>query len=83
MILPPAKRSIIVPVNETAFPVGGIPIRSPLWVPRIVQRTVGCYTRGNDLIKHSQVLLTDYLVHEAANYSFVLIRNNHLLACDS
>src|SRR3977135_3003766 len=32
-ILPFAKRAMLTPVMLTCFPVGGIPLRSPLWVP--------------------------------------------------
>lgn len=33
---PPSKRSSVMHLNATSFPVGGIPIDSPSWVPRTV-----------------------------------------------
>ena len=35
---PSSQRLIVMPVNATSFPLGGVPISSPSWVPVIVKR---------------------------------------------
>jgi hypothetical protein len=37
-IVPPATRSIVIPVSATRLPVAGMPISSPVWLPGNVQR---------------------------------------------
>src|SRR5262249_54686100 len=38
-LLPSARRKRSTPVVVTCLPAGGMPIRSPLWVPRRVKRS--------------------------------------------
>jgi hypothetical protein len=39
-ILPLAKRTALIPEMAIYFPVGAIPLRSPLWAPRQDQRAI-------------------------------------------